>query len=172
MENLYTNIRAIITDVDGVLTDGGIIYDNQLNELKRFNAKDGMIVRPLQELGFIVGAITGRESEVVRRRLNELKFDFHFHGIGKKIEKYEAIKVRFGLQDQEIAYIGDDVNDLPIIAQCGLSACPADAVTWVQERVKVVLPTKGGQAAFRAFAELIVFEQGRKDELAKLWGII
>ncbi len=164
-------IRAIITDVDGVLTDGGIIYDNLGNELKRFNVKDGMIVRPLREMGFIVGAITGRKAEVVKRRLDELGLDFHFHGISQKIEQYEAVKDKLDLKDQEIAYIGDDGNDLRVMQQCGLSACPADAARHVRERADITLPEKGGQGAFRAFAELILGYQNRLDALLPYWGV-
>lgn len=164
-------IRALITDVDGVLTDGGIIYDNEGNELKRFNAKDGMIVRPLREMGFIVGAVTGRKSRVVQLRLDELSLDFHFHGISKKAEQYQAIKQQFDLQDHQIAYIGDDGNDLPILLQCGLSACPADAVRHVQERADLVLKKNGGQGAFREFAERILEGQGKLDQLLDFWGV-
>lgn len=164
-------IRAIITDVDGVLTDGGIIYDNEGNEFKRFHARDGMLVRPLQKMGFIVGAITGRKSAVVARRLNELKLDFHFHGIAKKIEQYEAVKEAHQLEDREIAYIGDDGNDLPVLLRCGLSACPSDAATQVRERVDLVLEVPGGFGAFRAFGEYIIRQQDKQAALLDHWGV-
>ncbi|MGF1533941.1 MAG: KdsC family phosphatase [Bernardetiaceae bacterium] len=167
--NKFLSIRALLTDVDGVLTDGGIIYDNNQNEWKRFNAKDGLIVKPLQSMGFVVGAITGRESGAVARRLHELGLDTYFQGSQQKTAHYETIKARFGLRDEQIAYIGDDLNDLPVLMQCGLSACPADAVAEVRARVDWVLEVAGGQGAFRAFAERILAEQGRIPELLAMY---
>jgi len=107
-------IRAILTDVDGVLTDGGIIYDNAYNEFKRFNVKDGQIVSHLIRLGFIVGAITGRESDVVKKRMAELRFTFHRHGIKDKLAEYEEIKRTYRLEDEEIAYIDRSLYSVPM----------------------------------------------------------
>ena len=125
-------IRAIFFDVDGVLTDGGIIYDNSGNEIKRFNVKDGQIISNLKRYGFIVGAITGRDSQVVKNRCIELKLDYHEHGVSDKLTMYEDAKKRFELNDDEIAYIGDDIIDIPVLIRCGLSAAPADARSYIK----------------------------------------
>jgi 3-deoxy-D-manno-octulosonate 8-phosphate phosphatase (KDO 8-P phosphatase) len=152
-------IKAIITDVDGVLTDGGIIYDNDYREYKRYNVKDGQIITHLKQLGFIVGAITGRESSVVKKRMEELKFTFHYHGIKDKLLEYENIKLKYNLKDEEIAYIGDDIIDLSILCRCGLSVTPKDAREYIQNEVDIVTPSKGGEGVFRDVADMILREQ-------------
>lgn len=154
------NIKAIIFDVDGVLTDGGIIYDTHGNELKKFNVKDGQIFSALQKARIITGAITGRNAAMVARRCDELGVDFHFHGVADKAVHYENVKLEFRLRDEEIAYIGDDLMDLPIINRCGLSACPSDAMPYVKAAVHLQLSKKGGQAVFREFAEYILAAKG------------
>ena len=143
-----------------MLTDGGIIYDNHTNEYKRFNVKDGMIIKHLQKRGFIVGAITGRDSKVVSYRCNELGLDFHYHGSKDKLVQYAQIKKKYGLEDEHICYTGDDVNDLPILSRCGLSACPADARPYMHEYAKLVTSTKGGEGVIRDVADFILQAQG------------
>ena len=152
-------IKLIAFDVDGVLTDGGIIYDNSGMEIKRFNVKDGQIIAHLKKTGFIVGAITGRNSQVVKNRCEELKLDFHYHGSSDKLVQYEKIKQDFGVSDKEIAYIGDDIIDLPILIRCGLSATPNDARGYIKKYVDFITPSKGGDGALRDFADMILQEQ-------------
>jgi 3-deoxy-D-manno-octulosonate 8-phosphate phosphatase (KDO 8-P phosphatase) len=149
-------IKAIVFDVDGVLTDGGILYDNNGMESKRFNVKDGQIISHLQKAGFVVGAITGRNSPVVKIRCEELKLDFHYHGISDKLACYNTIKEHYDLEDEEIAYMGDDIIDLPILTRCGLSATPGDARSYIKTHVDFVAPSRGGNGAFRDFADLIL----------------
>ncbi len=158
-------IKAIIFDVDGVLTDGGIIYDNSGMEIKRFHVKDGQIISHLKKAGMIVGAITGRDSKVVRNRCEELKLDFHYHGVSDKLERYDAIKRHYHLEDAHIAYIGDDINDLGILTRCGLSATPQDARDYMKEHVDYVTPSKGGEGALRDLADMILMEQNRFDDI-------
>ncbi|HIM75980.1 MAG TPA: HAD-IIIA family hydrolase [Campylobacterales bacterium] len=153
------NIKAIVFDVDGVLTDGGIIYDNSGMEIKRFNVKDGQIISHLKKAGFIVGAITGRDSQVVKNRCKELKLDFHFHGSSDKLVQYNKIKEEYNLKDNQIAYIGDDIIDLPILTRCGLSATPSDARKYIKKYVDFVIPSKGGEGALRDLADFILEEQ-------------
>ena len=154
-------IKAFIFDVDGVLTDGGIIYDGTGNEFKRFNAKDGLIIKALMQNGFIVGAITGRKSEAVARRLTELTLDFQYHGAKNKNIHYKAIKEKYQITDEQIAYIGDDLNDLVILTQCGLSATPADAMPYMHQKVDFSCQRKGGTGAVREFADFILEAQGK-----------
>ena len=153
-------IRALLFDVDGVLTDGGIIYDNDRQELKRFNVKDGQIINYLRKYGIITGVITGRYSEVVRSRCEELDIDLHHHGIKDKRAAFEQIMQERGLSAGEIAYIGDDINDLPVLVRCGLSATPADGHWAVQRKVDLVLEKKGGEGALRELADLLLLAGG------------
>lgn len=155
-----SNIKAILFDVDGVLTDGGIIYDNDGQESKRFNVKDGQIIQYLRKYGILTGVITGRKSQVVINRCEELKIDLHYHGISDKKGVFEKILEEQSLQAYEVAYIGDDINDLPVLVNCGLSATPADGHEAVRERVDLVLQCKGGEGALRALADLVLEARG------------
>lgn len=152
-------IKAIIFDVDGVLTDGGIIYDDTGLEYKRYNVKDGQIISHLKRLGFIVGSITGRESEVVKNRCVELKLDFHKHGVKDKLIEYTNFKNEYNFIDEHIAYIGDDIIDLSILARCGLSATPNDARAYMKKHVDIVTSSKGGEGVFRDMADYILESQ-------------
>ena len=158
-------IRALLFDVDGVLTDGGIIYDNDRQELKRFNVKDGQIIKYLKKYGIITGVITGRYSEVVRSRCEELGIDLHHHGINDKRAVFEQIMHERGLRADEIAYIGDDINDLSVLVRCGLSATPADGHWAVQQKVDMVLEKKGGEGALRELADVLLLAGGHYEEI-------
>jgi len=159
-------IKAIVTDVDGVLTDGGIIYDDTNRELKKFNVKDGQIIHPLRENGIIVAAITGRNSEVVKRRLTELSFDYHVHGKLDKLNYIKEIASKFNLLQQEICYLGDDLTDMSCLAYAGLSVCPYDALSYVKMHADYVTDSKGGDGVLREIADLILASQ------EKLTGVI
>ena len=158
-------IKLIAFDVDGVLTDGGIIYDNSGMEIKRFNVKDGQIISHLKRAGFVVGAITGRNSQVVKNRCKELKLDFHYHGSLDKLVQYEKIKEDFSVEDEEIAYIGDDIIDLPILTRCGLSATPNDAREYMKKHVDFVTMSKGGDGVLRDLADFILIQQNLFDDI-------
>ncbi len=158
-------VKAILFDIDGVLTDGGIIYDDTGLEYKRYNVKDGQIVSHLKRLGFIVGAITGRESDVVKNRCTELKLDFHKHGVKDKLIEYDSFKDKYGFLDEEIAYIGDDIIDLSILVQCGLSVAPNDARSYIKENVDMVTDTKGGEGVLRDVADYILQSQNLLEKL-------
>ena len=158
-------IKAILFDIDGVLTDGGIIYDDTGLEYKRYNVKDGQIISHLRRLDFIVGAITGRESNVVKNRCNELKLDFHKHWVKDKLLEYEAFKTNYNLTDEQVVYIGDDIIDLSILVRCGLSATPNDARVYVKENVDIITDTKGGEGVFRDIADYILESQELLNEL-------
>lgn len=153
-------IKLLITDVDGVLTDGGIIYDNAGVEYKKFNVKDGFIVAQLRKNGILVGAITGRNSKVVENRCEELQFDFHYHGIRDKSEKLNEVLEVLEINLDEVAYIGDDLMDLPILKKVGFSACPADALPYVSEHVDFISSLRGGQGVFREVADVILQSKG------------
>ncbi len=154
------NVKLLITDVDGVLTDGGIIYDNQEMEFKRYNVKDGAIVHYLKKNKILIGAITGRNSKVVENRCEELKFDFHYHGVHDKSQKFAEIMETLELEPEEVAYIGDDLIDLQLLKQVGFSVCPKDAMYYIHEHVDFVSNHKGGQGVFREVADIILHSKG------------
>lgn len=161
------SIKAIIFDVDGVLTDGGIIYDDTGVEYKKYNVKDGQIIFYLKKFGFIVGAITGRESSVVKNRCVELKLDFHKHGVKNKLYEYENFKKEYDLKNSQILYIGDDIIDLPILVRCGLSVTPFDAREYIKNEVDIVTNTKGGKGVLRDIADYILDAQNLLEKLIK-----
>jgi 3-deoxy-D-manno-octulosonate 8-phosphate phosphatase (KDO 8-P phosphatase) len=158
-------IKAIITDVDGVLSDGGIIYNGGEEEWKQFNVKDGQIVKPLRENAIIVAAITGRDSAVVKRRLEELHFDYHVHGKLDKINYFDEVLSVFELEAEQVCYIGDDLTDLPCLKAAGLGICPEDALEYVKEQADFVVPVKGGKGVFRMVADLILASQGKLEKV-------
>jgi 3-deoxy-D-manno-octulosonate 8-phosphate phosphatase (KDO 8-P phosphatase) len=158
-------IKAIVFDIDGVLTDSKIIYDNNGNEIKNFNVKDGFIIAPLKKAGFVVGAITGRQSPVAAFRCNELQLNFHLHGVTHKATALETVKKDFGLTDEEIFYIGDDLPDLELIINSGVGACPADSPVYIQHRAALVTKAKGGEGVLREVAELVLEAQGKLETI-------
>lgn len=165
-------VRAIFFDVDGVLTDGKIIYDSEGRELKMFDVKDGLIVSYLKKAGIILGAITGRESPAVAQRMNELKVDFCHQGITDKADVCRKLMQHYQLKPKETAYIGDDINDLPVFDEVGFAVCPADAPVYVRDKADLVTFAKGGQGVFREVADLILvirnsdgYDKGRKNTI-------
>ena len=151
-------IKLLLTDCDGVLTDGGVYYSKAGEEMKRFSIRDGMGVERLRKLVNIeTGLVTGENSEIVRRRVEKLGIkEYH----PDCVEKYSVLKKILrnrNLSAEEIAYIGDDSNDLEIMQQSGLSACPADAFLPIREIAHLIMENKGGYGAFREFAEIIIY---------------
>ena len=162
-----SQIKALFCDVDGVLTDGRIIYDDTGRELKHFNVKDGQIISYLKKAGIVVGVISGRESEAVTKRCAELKMDFCHQGIVNKKSTFEKLTKFHKLKKRDVAYIGDDLNDLEILAACGLSACPADAPIYIKNRMDVVTLAKGGKGVLREVADLILESKGGLSKILK-----
>ena len=112
--------------MDGVLTDGKIIYDENGKEIKTFHVRDGLIISYLKKAGILTGAISGRESAAVTKRFAELKIDFCHQGIVDKAMVFEKLKSHYNLKSREVAYIGDDLNDLPVFKLAGMAVCPAE----------------------------------------------
>ncbi len=152
-------IKAIISDVDGVLTDGSLVFDENGKELKKFNSKDGLICKALIEKGFVLGIITGRKSNIVEKRAKDLGFQLLFQNASNKYSALEKILIKTGISLENIAYIGDDTNDLEVIRAVGLSASPSDAFNYIKSEVDYVCEKKGGEGAFRELADLILKHQ-------------
>jgi 3-deoxy-D-manno-octulosonate 8-phosphate phosphatase (KDO 8-P phosphatase) len=165
MEAKLAKIKLLLLDVDGVLTDGRIIYDSQGNELKAFDVKDGHGLKMLQRAGIEVGIITGRSSQVVIRRAAELGIKILYQGALSKLEPYQEILSQQGLTDEQVAYVGDDVVDLPILRRVGFSATVADAVADVLPLVNYVASKPGGRGAVREICDLLIKASGRWEEL-------
>lgn len=156
MTTQLSKIKLLLTDVDGVLTDTGVYYSERGEELKRFSIRDGMGVERLRHVGVETGIITGELSGSVAKRAEKLKISELHLGIKEKVACIEAIMAARNLKADELAYIGDDVNDLGAIALCGFTACPADAMSQVKAVVDFICTKDGGNGAFREFAELII----------------
>ena len=150
-------IKLLLTDCDGVLTDGGVYYTAKGEEMKKFSLRDGMGVERLRTLAQIeTGIITGENSDIVLRRAEKLKIIEYHPGVRDKLSKLKEIMEQRKLTSDQIASIGDDCNDLEIMNHVGLSACPADAMPFVCKVASLVLRKNGGFGAFRDFAEIII----------------
>ena len=157
LQTKAARIKLVLTDCDGVLTDGGVYYGESGEVLKRFNIRDGMGVVRLRELvGVETGIVTGETSPSVVTRAAKLKITELHLGAGDKLAVLAEILLRTGLDADEIAFIGDDVNDLGILQAVGFSACPADATRHNKAVVDYCCETAGGQGCFRELAELII----------------
>ncbi len=150
-------IKLLLTDNDGVLTDTGVYYSNKGEELKRFSIRDGMGVERLRALTSIeVGIVTGEISGPVQKRAEKLKISEVYTGIKEKDILLKEILNKNGLHAENVAFIGDDVNDIGIMKLVGLSASPSDAFAGVRELADYVCENRGGFGAFREFAELLI----------------
>lgn len=167
MDAKLAKIKLLLLDVDGVLTDGRIIYDNQGNELKAFDVKDGHGLKMLQRAGIKIGIITGRQSEVVVKRAAELGIEILYQKALNKLDPYNEILAAQGLTDQQVAYVGDDVVDLPILRRVGFSATVADAVPEVLPLVDYVATRPGGRGAVREICDLLLKASGQWDTLTR-----
>ncbi len=163
--NRATKIKLLLTDLDGVLTDGGILLDDLGMEYKKFQVKDGQIIRYLQETGIKVGVLSGREVAVSKKRCDQMKVDFHLHGVRDKWGTVAEILRKTNTSTAEVAYIGDDLIDLELLQKVGLSAAPADAVNYICDQVHYVTSKPGGRGSFRELADLILFAQGKLHEI-------
>lgn len=151
-------IKLLVMDVDGTLTDGGLYYDNQGNEFKKFNVKDGAGIRQISEAGVQTMILTGRSSQCVERRANELKIDYLVQGVADKATYLQAFMNEQNLHPEEVAYIGDDSNDLSCMELAGNTACPSDAIEQVKRKVHRICSCKGGMGAVREFTDYILEE--------------
>ncbi|MDH5406191.1 MAG: HAD hydrolase family protein [Candidatus Aminicenantes bacterium] len=160
-------IKLILMDADGVLTEGKVTYGDGNLELKSFDVKDGAGIDLARKAGIRTGIISGRQSGALQRRAKELRIDEVHQKVINKVEVYKEILGRYSLRDEEVAYIGDDILDLPLLLRVGLSAAVADAHPEVKKRVDLVTTSTGGQGAVRELIEFILRAQGRWDTIVQ-----
>lgn len=150
------SIKMLVMDVDGTLTDGAIYMSGQGEVMKAFDIKDGYAIKHiLPTLGITPVIITGRKSDIVKRRAAELDIVELYQGVSDKVSVLKEVAEKHSVCAEEIAYIGDDLNDLPAIEFCGLTACPQDAVETVKAMVDHVCRHNGGRGAVREFIDLM-----------------
>lgn len=165
MEERLLKIKLLILDVDGVMTDGRIIFDSNGIESKFFNVKDGHGIKMLQRGGIEVGIISGRESQVVTNRAAELGIRLVYQKSLDKLAPYNKMLAETGLMEEETAFIGDDLIDIPVLKRVGFAAAPADAVTEVLPFVNYVTSKSGGWGAVREVCDMILKAQSKWQEL-------
>lgn len=151
--------KLILTDIDGVWTDGGMFYDQTGNEWKKFNTSDSAGVLFCKKLNIPVGIITGETTEIVKRRAEKLKIDYLFQGITTKLPVAISLCEKLNISLDEVAYIGDDLGDIALLKAVGISATPNNASTYIKEIVKFTTKKKGGEGAFREFVETIIGQE-------------
>ena len=156
IKNKLKKIRLLLLDVDGVLTDGRIILDNRGNELKAFHVRDGHGIKMAQQSGIIVGIITGRKSAVVAIRARELGIQEVHQGARDKLSVYDSILSKYGLQDDQVAYMGDDSVDLAIFKRTGLAVTVADHDPSIKRHADLITKAEGGRGAVRELINLLL----------------
>jgi 3-deoxy-D-manno-octulosonate 8-phosphate phosphatase (KDO 8-P phosphatase) len=154
-------IKLVLFDVDGVLTDGRLYLDNRGEEYKAFNSRDGHGLKMLMRNGVEVGIITGRQSDIVAHRTRELGIKHVRQGAADKLPVYETMVRELGLNHEQVAFVGDDVVDLPIMLRVGLAVCPRDGHFLVQRHSHWVSRNDGGRGCARDVCELLMLANGR-----------
>lgn len=162
-----SDIRLIVSDVDGVWTDGRIIYTGPARETKEFNVRDGLGAKLAQKAGIVVALVTSRQSDAVERRARELGITELCQGASSKLEETERIARKLGLSLSQVLYVGDDLPDLDAMAHAAISAAPSDAAPEVLAAASWKLSTAGGRGAFRELVERLLRERGEWDALVK-----
>ena len=162
-------IKLIVLDVDGCLSDGGLIYSAEGVESKAFNVKDGLGISSWIKLGNMAAIITGRESAIVKRRAEELGIQHLFQGVHDKERVLEELQASLGLQLYEIAAIGDDLNDYDMLSKVGRSFTPNNGVKEIQAIVETTLSCLGGHGAVREMIDMLVDENNQREAFLSLW---
>ncbi len=158
-------IKLLMLDVDGVLTDGSIILDNEGNEIKAFHVRDGHGIKMLIKAGVQLAIITGRHSKVVERRAHELGITEVYQRCHIKTVAYEHLLEKIGVSDEETAYVGDDIVDIPLFKRVGLSVAVADASEYAKKEAMLITKNRGGRGAVREVCELILKASGKWEEI-------
>ncbi len=153
-------IKLVVLDVDGTISDGGIYLDRTDNELKKFNCKDGMGISLLLKANIAVALLTGRVSPLTERRARELHIPYVLQGQMEKEPALLNLIAQCGLSENEVAVLGDDINDLPLYQHSAVSACPSDGYHYMKTIATVVLTSPGGRGAVRELSDIILMAQG------------
>jgi 3-deoxy-D-glycero-D-galacto-nononate 9-phosphatase len=148
--------KLILTDIDGVWTDGGMYYDQTGNEWKKFNTSDSAGILFCQKLNIPVGIITGEETEIVERRAKKLNIDILFQGVSDKLKVANKLCEELSLSLYDVAFIGDDIGDIQLLKSVGFSAAPANSPNYIKDLVQLVTTKSGGEGAFREFVEYVL----------------
>lgn len=148
--------KLILTDIDGVWTDGGMYYDQTGNEWKKFHTYDSAGVLFCHQHNIPVGIITGEETEIVKRRAEKLKVDYLFQNVSNKYEIVSKLSMELNIDFSEIAYIGDDLNDIDVLKNVGIAGVPSSAPDYIKVLATIKLEKKGGEGVFREFVERIL----------------
>ena len=167
VKSLAKEVSLLICDVDGVLTKGEVYLDNTELELKAFNIKDGLGIKLLQQSGVEVAVITGRKSQVVERRMAELGIKHIYQGQQDKIAAFESLLDTLGLNPEQVAYVGDDLPDLPLMRRSALGIAVADAHFGVKDKADWITFNDGGFGAVRDIADLILDAKGLLENIHK-----
>jgi 3-deoxy-D-manno-octulosonate 8-phosphate phosphatase (KDO 8-P phosphatase) len=162
-----SRVRLLLFDVDGVLTDGAVFVHGDGTESKGFHIRDGAALVWAQRAGLLVGFLSARSSPSTTQRAAQLSIRLVSQGIANKLAGYKDLVREAGVDDATVAYMGDDLHDLPVLARVGLSAAPADAAAPVRERVDWVSSSPGGRGAARELVELVLRAQQRWDEIVQ-----
>src|SRR5262245_30194708 len=160
-----SNVRLLLFDVDGVRTDGVVIMHADGSESKGFHIRDGAAIVWAQRAGLTVGLLSARSSGATTQRATQLAVSIVSQGVANKLSGYERIVRDHGFEDEAVAYMGDDLLDLPVLERAGLSAAPADAAAEVRAKVDWVSPSPGGRGAARELIELVLRAQNRWDDI-------
>lgn len=167
-----SDIKVLVIDVDGTMTDAGIYYDETGNELKKFCTKDAAGFFAAKRVGIKTMVLTGRECAATTRRMKELKVDYLCQNVKDKASYLEQIMKQEGWKKEEVGYIGDDLNDLPSMRLAGFIGCPADSCKEIKESADYVSTIKGGYGAVRDIIEHILKESGEwKEAISEVYGV-
>ena len=166
------NLKLIVIDVDGTMTDAGIYYDEHGNEIKKFCTKDAAGFFSAHSVGIKIMVLTGRECEATTRRMTEMKVEYLYQNVKNKAEFLQTFMSMHKLVKEEVGYIGDDLNDLPPMMHVGYIGCPADSCSEIKKIAHYISDVKGGNGAVRDVIEHILRESGQWDSaVAKVYGI-
>ena len=163
------SIELIVLDVDGTMTDSRITYSENGDEVKSFNVKDGLAIASWRKLGKQVAIITGRSSKIVARRAQELRIEHFYQGVENKKEVLESLLAKLDIKMENVAAIGDDLNDLSMLKSAALSFVPRDASSYVDKVADVVLTKRGGEGAVREMIEYLIKKEGMEEKYLALW---
>ncbi|TXR53539.1 KdsC family phosphatase [Reinekea thalattae] len=161
-------ISLVVFDVDGVLTNGQLVYGSNGEVVKLFNVKDGVGIKLLQDQSIAVAVVTAKDSAMVDQRMSDLGVEYYFKGVKDKVAIVQQLLDRLELSLEQVCYVGDDMVDLSVMTQVGVSICPSDAYALVCEQASIVLPLGGGQGVARLVCDIVLNAKGVLAEAYKL----